>query len=143
MSEWLVVIEPGTPKGFDSILNIRRYITKNGGYIYAPCKGSYNCPLSGQDWCHFSIRLERTLLQKKIKNATLPYEDEKFSYLIVRKTPVISSEGQSRIIKKPMIRPGHITLDLCNEGGCERKRIAKSQKEVYNAAKKTEWGDSF
>lgn len=143
VSEWLIVIEPGTPKGFESILNIRRYIIYNGGYIYAPCKGTYNCPLIGQDWCHFSVRLERSQLQNKIKDATLPYEDEKFSYLIVRKTPVEFSENESRIIKKPMIRPGHITLDLCSESGYDRKTISKSQKETYRTAKKAEWGDSF
>ncbi|MDP3936244.1 MAG: small ribosomal subunit Rsm22 family protein [Alphaproteobacteria bacterium] len=142
VSEWLVVIEPGTPKGFNSILDIRAYVTQNGGYIYAPCKGNYNCPLIGQDWCHFSVRLERSHLQKKIKDATLPYEDEKFSYLIVRKTAGAFSENESRIIKKPMVRPGHITLDLCNESGYDRKTISKSQKETYRTAKKSEWGDS-
>ena len=143
VSEWLIVIEPGTPKGFKSILDIRGYITENGGYIYAPCKGNYSCPLIGQDWCHFSVRLERSQLQKKIKDATLPYEDEKFSYLIVRKTPGAFSEESSRIIKKPMVRPGHITLDLCNESGYDRKTISKSQKEMYRTAKKSEWGDIF
>ncbi|QOL19447.1 small ribosomal subunit Rsm22 family protein [Candidatus Bodocaedibacter vickermanii] len=143
VSEWLVVIEPGTPKGFKSILEIRAYITANGGNIYAPCKGNYNCPLIGQDWCHFSVRLERSQLQKKIKDATLPYEDEKFSYLIVRNTPVALCEESSRIIKKPMVRPGHITLDLCNESGYERKTVSKSQKETYRTAKKVEWGDSL
>lgn len=143
VSEWLVVIEPGTPKGFKSILDIRRYMTENGGYMYAPCKGNYNCPLIGQDWCHFSVRLERSQLQKKIKDATLPYEDEKFSYLIVRKTPVAFSDNESRIIKKPMVRPGHITLDLCNESGYERTTVSKSQKATYRKAKKADWGDEF
>lgn len=143
VSEWLVVIEPGTPKGYKSILDIRGYIIENGGYIYAPCKGNYNCPLIGQDWCHFSVRLERSQLQKKIKDATLPYEDEKFSYLIVRKTHVTFSEGESRIIKKPMVRPGHITLDLCNESCYERKTVSKSQKETYRTAKKVDWGDTL
>lgn len=142
VSEWLVIIEPGTPKGFKSILDIRRYIIENGGYIYAPCKGNYSCPLIGQDWCHFSVRLERSQLQKKIKNATLPYEDEKFSYLIVQKTPVVFSKDSSRIIKKPMVRPGHIALDLCNKSGYTRKTISKSHKETYRAAKKSEWGES-
>jgi ribosomal protein RSM22 (predicted rRNA methylase) len=143
VSEWLVVVEPGTPKGFNSILEIRDQIVEFGGYIYAPCKGAYNCPLTGQDWCHFSVRLERSSLQKKIKDATLPYEDEKFCYLIARKTPVSFLENESRIIKKPMIRPGHITLDACSSSGLERTTISKSQKETYRTAKKTEWGDSF
>lgn len=143
VSEWLVVIEAGTPKGYNSILNVRDSIIEKGGYIYAPCKGNYLCPLVGEDWCHFSIRLERTLLQKKVKNGTLPYEDEKFSYVIARKSPVEFNENDARIIKKPVIRSGHITLDVCADGLCERKTVAKSQKETYQRAKKSEWGDSF
>jgi ribosomal protein RSM22 (predicted rRNA methylase) len=143
VSEWLVVIEPGTPKGFGSILNIRQYLIENGGHVCAPCKGNYQCPLSEHDWCHFSVRLERTAQQKHVKEATLPYEDEKFSYLIVRKTPVLFKADEGRIIKKPMIRPGHVTLDVCSDAGHERRTISKSQKEMYPAAKKAEWGDVF
>jgi ribosomal protein RSM22 (predicted rRNA methylase) len=141
VTEWLVIIEPGTPKGYKAILDIRNYIIEHQGYVYAPCKGNYKCPLAAQDWCHFSVRLERSLLQKKIKDATLPYEDEKFSYLIIRKTPVTFLPSEARIIKKPMVRPGHVTLDVCSQTGYDRKTISKSQKEVYRAAKKAEWGD--
>jgi ribosomal protein RSM22 (predicted rRNA methylase) len=141
VSEWLVVVEPGTPKGFDAILNIRRYLTMQCGYVVAPCKGNYLCPLSGSDWCHFSVRLERTPMQKQIKEATLPYEDEKFSYLIVRKTPLQFNANEGRIIKKPMTRPGHVTMDICCESGYERKTVSKSQKDIYSTAKKALWGD--
>jgi len=143
VSEWLVVIEPGTPKGYNSILNIRGYVAKNGGYMYAPCKGNYTCPLFGHDWCHFSIRLERTLLQKQIKKGTLPYEDEKFSYLIARKSPVVFDEVAARVIKNPLVRSGHITLDLCGESGYERMTVSKSQKEAYRTAKNAEWGSTW
>lgn len=143
VSEWLVIIEPGTPKGYRSLMDIRDVMIENGGHIVAPCKGNYICPLIGQDWCHFSVRLERSPLQKKIKDATLPYEDEKFSYLIVRKTPVTFSENEARIIKKPMVRPGHLTLDTCSTLGYVRKTISKSKKEAYRRAKKAEWGDEF
>lgn len=144
VSEWLVVVEPGTPKGFHTIEQTRTYITTKGGYIYTPCKGNYNCPLSEKkDWCHFSVRLSRSNFQKKVKGATLPYEDEKFSYLVARKSPIIFDEGESRIIKKPVVRSGHITLDLCNESGYERVTLSKSQKEVYHKAKKTDWGDDW
>lgn len=141
ISEWLVIVEPGTPKGYASIMQIRDYIVENGGYVVAPCMGNYTCPLVGSDWCHFSVRLGRSQLQKKVKDATLPYEDEKFSYLIVRKTPVDFCESEGRIIKKPMVRPGHVTLDICSESGYDRKTVSKSQKELYRNAKKIEWGD--
>lgn len=141
VAEWLVVIEPGTPKGFDSILNIRQLLIEKGGYVVAPCKGNYLCPLTAQDWCHFSVRLERTPMQKHIKEATLPYEDEKYSYLIVRKTLEEHRADEGRIIKKPMIRPGHVTLDVCSKAGYERKTVSKSQKELYSKTKKAGWGD--
>lgn len=143
VSEWLVIIEPGTPKGFQNILKARELLIKTGGYIYAPCKGNYLCPLSFKDWCHFSIRLKRTQVQKQIKNATLPYEDEKFSYLIVRKTESAVKSDEARIIKKPIVRSGHITLDLCSKDPYERITISKSQKAEYQQAKKLEWGDSW
>lgn len=141
VAEWLVIIEPGTPKGYASIMQIRDYIVEKGGYIVAPCMGNYTCPLAGNDWCHFSVRLGRSHLQKKVKDATLPYEDEKFSYLIIRKTPTKFGVGDGRIIKKPMVRPGHVTLDICSESGYDRKTVSKSQKELYRSAKKMEWGD--
>lgn len=143
VSEWLVVIEPGTPKGFESIRNIRQLLIEHGGQVTAPCRGNYACPLSGQDWCHFSVRLERTAMQKHVKEATLPYEDEKFSYVIMRKSPVEHKAGEGRIIKKPMVRPGHVTLDLCSNTGYERKTISKSQKELHSKAKKAQWGDEI
>jgi ribosomal protein RSM22 (predicted rRNA methylase) len=143
MAEWLVVIEPGTSKGFKVIADVRNHIIRQGGFIYAPCKGNYLCPLSATDWCHFSTRLERIQLQRHAKKGTLAYEDEKFSYLIARKTPVVFEKTDARIIKKPIIRPEHITLDLCNQSGYERRTISKSQKETYRAIKQTEWGDSF
>lgn len=143
VSEWLVIVEPGTPKGFATISNIRSCIIENDGYIYAPCKGNYICPLLASDWCHFSVRLERMLLQKQIKNAILPYEDEKFSYLIARKTPVEFDEAETRVVKKPVIRPRHITLDLCSKDPYERITVSKSQKALYRSVKYADWGDSW
>jgi ribosomal protein RSM22 (predicted rRNA methylase) len=143
VTEWLIVIEPGTPKGFRSIMEIRNFVIQSGGHIYAPCSGNHPCPMAGDDWCHFSVRLNRSLLQKQVKQATLPYEDEKFSYLIVRKHPLEKEHGQGRVIKKPMIRSGHIALDVCSAEGYNRITVSKSEKETYHRAKKTEWGDSF
>jgi ribosomal protein RSM22 (predicted rRNA methylase) len=143
MAEWLVVIEPGTSKGFKVIADVRNYIIRQDGFIYAPCKGNYLCPLSATDWCHFSTRLERIQLQRHAKKGTLAYEDEKFSYLIARKTPVVFEKTDARIIKKPIVRSGHITLDLCSQEPYVRSTVSKSQKRIYQKAKQSEWGDSW
>lgn len=52
-------------------------------YVLAPCPHDRHCPMSGDAWCHFSQRLERSLLQRQVKKASMPFEDEKFSYVVL------------------------------------------------------------
>lgn len=142
-AEWIVIVEPGTPKGFNVILEARHWITQHGGYIYAPCKGNAACPLSKSDWCHFSTRLLRPPFQQTIKQGTLSYEDEKYSYLIARKSPLTFTEEEWRVIKKPVLRSGHVVLDVCADGTYKRITLPKSQKELYQNARHIQWGDSW
>lgn len=143
VADWLVMVEPGTPKGYQTLMHARQVIIERGGYIAAPCKGNYECPLGQGDWCHFSVRLQRPAFQKKVKDAALTFEDEKYAYLIARKAQVPIKSGQARIIKRPMVRPGHITLDLCSKDPYERITVSKSQKAAYQQAKQADWGDSW
>ena len=69
------------------------------------------------------------------------YEDEKFSYLIVSRIPV--SVPQMRILRPPMKRSGHISLNVCTEEGLKIKTLSRKDKEKYVLAKKSDWGDSL
>lgn len=136
----LVVIEPGTPSGYQRLMKIREILKKMGGYLWAPCPHNLQCPLAANDWCHFSVRVQRTSLHRQLKSADLSYEDEKFCYLIFGKNP-LSFPFSSRIIRHPMKHSGHTELTLCKEKGIEKKIFSKKDKEVYKQAKKLEWGD--
>ena len=138
----LCLIESGTPYGFNAILRARDILLKQNAHIVAPCTHENPCPWqSGNPWCHFSTRFERTRLQKRVKGAELGYEDEKYSYLIVSKTPLPRPEA--RIVKSPIKRSGFLSLTLCDATGIHDKNFSKKQKDVYLDAKKLDWGDGI
>src|SRR5262249_41719810 len=112
----LILVEPGTPYGFKAILAARELLIGLGAHIAAPCPHAKACPLAAiGDWCHFSVRLERTVEHRKLKEGQLGYEDEKYSYLVVSKEkPETYSE---RILRHPQRRTGHIHFTLCTEAG--------------------------
>jgi ribosomal protein RSM22 (predicted rRNA methylase) len=137
----LIIIEPGTQAGFESLKEIREILLLNKGNLVAPCPHSEICPMQKKDWCHFSTRIERSSLHRKIKDATLNYEDEKFSYVIFSKNKV--APCQNRVIRHPLKGSGFINLQLCSKSGIEKKTITKKNKSQFVYAKKIEWGDEF
>lgn len=144
----LVIIEPGTPEGFHHILRARSFflnsVLKDTSQILAPCPHSYECPLQNTlDWCHFSAYVPRSKTHMHLKEGSLPYEQEKFSYLIIKRRH-FENILPARIIKKPLLRSGHIHFDLCTTKGVHlRKTISKRQKDLFQQAKSLKWGDSW
>ena len=139
-SQFLVVIEPGTPHGFTSILNVRDHLIAKGAHILAPCSHRNPCPLKGlQDWCHFSHRLQRPSFHQQIKDGILGYEDEKYSFIIFAKNP--PSPFGDPIIKMPRGGSGHIMFDLCTPNGVKEVTISKKDKIKYKWARGKSWGD--
>jgi ribosomal protein RSM22 (predicted rRNA methylase) len=138
----LVVIEPGTPRNFQRVLEARTLLLQLGAHIVAPCPHPNPCPLAATgDWCHFSQRLERTSAHRKLKGGALGYEDEKFSYVAAAKTPVQLPDA--RIVRHPGIHSGHVRLTLCTPEGLQHPTVGKSSKEEYRAARGAEWGDAW
>ncbi len=132
----LLIVEPGTPKGFASILALRKMLIEWGAQIVAPCPHQKDCPISG--WCHFPARVERTKIHKIMKEGSLGYEDEKFSYLAVAPGALLPVEG--RVIEKPLKLSGHVKLSLCTkEGAIEPRTITRKQKDCYRSARDAEW----
>jgi len=142
-SHSLILIEPGTPYGFSTLHACRDILLQLGAEIAAPCPHSLSCPLfSMQRWCHFSVRVDRSALHRRIKpDASLNYEDEKFSYLIASKyapadRPVHRLLGQPHGTKV-------LELELCNQDGrFSTERFSKSHPD-YKTLRKLNWGDAF
>jgi ribosomal protein RSM22 (predicted rRNA methylase) len=140
-SKGVVVLVPGTPDGYEQLMILRDVLIREGAFIAAPCPHHEACPLGEGDWCHFSTRLPRSSIHRSIKAVSLPYEDEKFSYLVALRDPV--PRPAARIIRKPLKRSGHVTLDLCTPEGLNRQTISKRDKAMYKAATHVAWGDEW
>jgi ribosomal protein RSM22 (predicted rRNA methylase) len=139
--KFLVLVEPGTRRGFASVNAARSALMANAAAILAPCPHHFICPMAAVgDWCHFSQRVERTSQHRQLKGGELGYEDEKFSYLVVAKNPTPSAGA--RIVRHPGKHSGHVQLALCTaEGQIENRTVTRSSKEAYKRARKAEWGD--
>lgn len=137
----LVIIEPGTPKGYNRLMKVRDLLVDWGAHLWAPCPHSFACPLEKGDWCHFSVRVSRSTAHRKLKSASLGYEDEKFSYLVFGKDPLASFEG--RIIRNPIRRSGHVELSVCLPDGVKKIVHSKKEGDLYKKFKKLEWGDFY
>lgn len=134
----LVLIEPGTPRGFALIRRAREQLLAAGANVAAPCPHNGTCPMPENDWCHFAQRIARTRLQRTVKQGTLGYEDEKFSYVALTREPVAPIAG--RVLRHPQIRPGHIELEVCMPEGIQRQVVTRSKKEAFRQARNLHWG---
>jgi ribosomal protein RSM22 (predicted rRNA methylase) len=145
--KFLIIIEPGTPEGFSHLLMARHFLIERGAQVVAPCPHKASCPLTsafkeGKDWCHFSVRIPRGKYHRRAKEGTLPYEDEKYAYLVV--SPHHYAAAENRVIKAPIRKTGHVILDLCSQNQeIERRIISKSNGEAYTRARDIKWGDEW
>ncbi len=138
----LIIVEPGTPKAFERMAELRKQLIAEGATLAAPCPHEKECPLLLRgDWCHFAERLERTPEHRRIKGGSLGYEDEKFSYLAATRLTVAPRTG--RIVRHPQIHSGYVQLQVCATDGLHQSTVTKSQKEFYRAARKSAWGDRW
>ena len=139
--QMLLLIEPGTPQGFANLAAVRRELTALGAHVAAPCPmGSAGCPMTGDDWCHFSVRVQRTKLHKALKGGEAPYEDEKYCYLaLTREAP--KAACKARVLRHPLIQPGRIALTLC-EAGEKKQRIVTKKDDLWKRARKIGAGDA-
>jgi ribosomal protein RSM22 (predicted rRNA methylase) len=141
--KFLVVIEPGTHRGFAAVNAARSTLIASAAGILAPCPHLSACPMAAAgDWCHFSQRVERTSQHRQLKGGALGYEDEKFSYLVAAKTE--ATTNAARIVRHPRKHSGHVQLELCTpQGQLERRTVTRSSKDAYKRARKAEWGDRW
>jgi ribosomal protein RSM22 (predicted rRNA methylase) len=137
----IILIEPGTPQGFARIRTARDALIAAGSHIAAPCTHLNTCPMAGDDWCHFKVRLPRSRLHMHVKSATVPFEDEAFSYVVALRRSVPSEA--CRILASPISNKTGFTMKLCGLNGLEQRHIASRDKAAFKAAKKLQWGDTL
>ena len=138
----LAVIEPGTRRGFEAMAEVRDWLIGAGAKLGAPCPHASECPMrAAGDWCHFSVRVERTAEHRRLKEGELGYEDEKFSYVIASRMDVRAPGA--RIVRHPMRHSGYTKLKLCTAEGLKEETVTRAGKERYREAKRAEWGDGW
>jgi ribosomal protein RSM22 (predicted rRNA methylase) len=161
----LVVIEPGSARGFALVREIRDSLLGGGwqakapapqiarvreirdsllgasARMLAPCPHESACPLAAPEWCHFAARVERSRIHRRLKDADLNYEDEKFSYVALAREP--AELPAARIVRRVRQRPGLIELELCGRAGLRSERVTRSAREAFRAARHAAWGDAW
>ena len=139
----LVIVEPGTPAGFATILACRTALLAAGARMVAPCPGAHPCPITAPDWCHFAERLPRSRAHMRAKDASVPFEDEKFSYVAVAREGIEIAPIEARIIAPPQAAKPGTRLRLCTQSGLADRVVLKRDKPAYKAISRKTWGDSL
>src|SRR5262245_51366870 len=138
----LVIVEPGTPAGWQRILAARHQLIEAGGHVIAPCPHANACPLEPPDWCHFARRVARSRLHRQAKSADVPWEDEKFIYVAVSRKP--ATAGGARVIGRPRKASGRVTLKLCRtDGSAGDQLFSRRDGEMFKHASRRDWGSSL
>ena len=147
----LALIEPGTPDGFARIRAARTALIEAGAHVAAPCTHDNACPMRSvgesrsdknkvDDWCHFSQRLPRSRDHMLLKDATVPFEDERYCYVAVTREKVAKG---ARILAPPLQAKPGLTFKLCDETGLHARFVATRDKDEYRRVRKLGWGDLF
>lgn len=134
----LVLVEPATPESFRQVMTYRKTLIENGAFIAAPCPHQNECL---NDWCHFGCRVARSKTHRIAKGGNAPFEDEKFCYLIATRQKYNGTA--ERILRRPLIETGKVTLSLCTPNGITEKTFSKKDGIVYKAARKAKWARTF
>src|SRR5580692_3906884 len=122
----LLVVEPGTPAGYARIIAARAQLIASGAHVAAPCPHDRACPLQSPDWCHFAQRLPRSRAHMQMKDAEVPFEDEKFSYVVLTRTPL--TQRPSRVLAPPVVGKAEITAKLCTPDGLAITKVPRRDK---------------
>lgn len=138
----LLILEPGTPAGYRRVLAAREQLLSLGAYILAPCPHSRPCPMTGGNWCHFAVRVERSRLHRLAKGGNLGYEDEKFSYLVAVREPP-GAPRHARVVRHPWQEKNLVRLELCTPDGLQTINVARRDGAAHRLARKTSWGDRW
>jgi ribosomal protein RSM22 (predicted rRNA methylase) len=137
----LLIVEPGTPAGFERIRTVRAQLLAASAHPVAPCPHEQACPIVSPDWCHFARRVARSREHRLAKGGEVPWEDEKFAYVAVARTPAPMSDA--RVVGPPRQASGRAWLKLCRpDGQLAEQLFSRRDGDVYKAARRAHWGDA-
>jgi ribosomal protein RSM22 (predicted rRNA methylase) len=137
-ADTLLIVEPGTPAGWQRILAARQQLIAAGAHVIAPCPHARACPLAPPDWCHFAARIARSRAHRRAKRADVPWEDEKFSYVALSRTP--APPAAARVIARPRKGSGRVTLKLCRADGTAGEQLfSRRDGEAFKRAWRRDW----
>ena len=75
-----------------------------------------------------------------LKDAHVPFEDERYSYVVVMRERVASG---ARILAPPLESKPGLTFKLCDENGLRAQFVALRDKDEHRRVRKRGWGDLF
>ncbi|HVX45758.1 MAG TPA: small ribosomal subunit Rsm22 family protein [Mycobacteriales bacterium] len=138
----VVVVEPGTPGGFERILAARDAFIRHGLRIAAPCPHMSTCPMQGSSgWCHFAARVDRAALHRIAKAGTRNYEDEKYAYVVATRSPV--NPAASRVVGRPAYGRNRVDLRLCRSDRRIARAVIPKSAADYKEARRLGWGSPW
>jgi ribosomal protein RSM22 (predicted rRNA methylase) len=141
-ADTLIIVEPGTPAGWQRILAARHQLIESGAHVIAPCPHARQCPLQAPDWCHFARRVARSRLHRQAKGAEVPWEDEKFNYVALSRSP--APAAGARVIARPRKASGRVTLKLCRpDGSAGDQLFSRRDGDLFKRAWRSDWGSSL
>jgi ribosomal protein RSM22 (predicted rRNA methylase) len=75
----------------------------------------------------------------QVKSVELPFEDEKFSYVVLTRVP--PARRFSRVLSKPAVGKAEVSAKLCTSHGLEIAKVPRRNKTAYATARRWRWGD--
>lgn len=139
-TDTIVIIEPGTPAGWKRILTVRQTLLEAGATLIAPCPHQAACPIVSPDWCHFSRRVARSRIHRQVKQADVPWEDEKYIFVAATRQPITRSGA--RVLSPPRMSGGVGRLKLClSDGTAQETVISRRDGDAFRQARRADWGD--
>ena len=87
------------------------------------------------------MRLDRSALHRTVKGVERGHEDEKFSYVLASRDPVVPAQG--RVLRHPVTRKGLVQLEVCrSDASTGRVVVTKRSRDAYRTARDLAWGDA-
>ncbi len=136
MSEkYVLLVDSGTPKNYEYMMQLKAELADKNAKVVAPCMSEI-CTLKN-DYCQFYARVERSSLLRQSKSGALPYEDEKYFYLLIEKQQN-NNDGNlnKRVIRRPNIKTNVVELVVCSNSGVQNIQVTKKDKQQFKVAKK-------
>ncbi len=139
----LIIIEPGTKKGFKNIITAKQFLNRRGFKFLNACPTEH-CPVDENDWCHENIPFPRSTLIEYIEQKTgLNNKFINFSYGFFStntKKAFVFHENTFKVVSNLFVRKGEYAIYLCGNMGIRlfsilKKHLNELNKEFKNLSR--------